>query len=493
MRFIFKTFVSISIFGLSLGLLAFAIFLLFNAIDNRTVQSKKRGFKSERTFAVNVKKVEIQSIAPKILAYGEIISTKNLEIRSKETGKLNFLSDRFVEGGFVEENDLLFKLDAADFADNLSMAKIEMENTLAQLKEAKVQLELALMDLKVVTSQFNLRKNSLERQQALETSGLTTSSVVETSQLAVSSTEQTVISKKNNVEKSKININKLQILLKQNLITIEKANRRLEEANFSAPFSGVLSNVNVAPGSLVNRNEKLASLVDPNSLEVEFNLSAKEFSRILDKNGNLRRLRIEVKQDLEGVTKTFNGLIERVSLEIPGGGSGRRLFASVKSKDGSSLMPGDFVIVEVEEPILKNVSVLPATAVTIDGQLLTLSEDERLKDVEVTILRRQGSNVIVRGAPLEAEYVIQRSPQLGKGMKVKALRLSDGNENREISSDDEQLKPLSPERKNELIKFVKASDRMPSSVKKKLIEDIKAGRMTPKRLQRLEKRMERNK
>ena len=38
-------------------------------------------------------------------------------------------------------------------------------------------------------------------------------------------------------------------------------------------------------------------------------------------------------------------------------------------------------------------------AVTIDGKIFILEEDNRLKEIEVTILRRQGNEVIVSGAP----------------------------------------------------------------------------------------------
>ena len=77
-----------------------------------------------------------------------------------------------------------------------------------------------------------------------------------------------------------------------------------------------------------------------------------------------------------------------------------------------------------------------------------------LKEIEVTILRRQGNEVIVSGAPIDKEYVMQRSPQLGNGLKIKPLRKKD----REISnskslSNNNDLVTLSPEKQNKLIKF----------------------------------------
>ena len=62
---------------------------------------------------------------------------------------------------------------------------------------------------------------------------------------------------------------------------------------------------------------------------------------------------------------------------------------------------------------------------TIDGKIFILEDENRLKELVVKILRRQGNEVIVSGAPIDKEYVMQRSPQLGNGLKIKPLRRKD--------------------------------------------------------------------
>ena len=88
---------------------------------------------------------------------------------------------------------------------------------------------------------------------------------------------------------------------------------------------------------------------------------------------------------------------------------------------------------------------------------------------------------------------MQRSPQLGNGLKIKPLRKKD----REISnskslSNNNDLVTLSPEKQNKLIKFLDNMDRMPKSVKDRLYEEIKSGKMKAKTLKRLEKNMGNN-
>ena len=137
----------------------------------------------------------------------------------------------------MTEGQILFRLDQKDFIDSLKVAKIDLEDTRAQLNEAKSQLDLALRDQKVAFTQLKLRLGSLDRQKELATTGLTTSSAVENSQLAYSSSEQQFINKENLVEKAKINIGKLEIQLRRRLIAIDKAHRKLKETQYIAPVS----------------------------------------------------------------------------------------------------------------------------------------------------------------------------------------------------------------------------------------------------------------
>ena len=91
------------------------------------------------------------------------------------------------------------------------------------------------------------------------------------------------------------------------------------------------------------------------------------------------------------------------------------------------------------------------------------------------------------------EYVMQRSPQLGRGLKVKPLRASDlKNGKAPKSSDAETVVKLDQKKINKLLEFLKSMDRMPENVKDRLIKEINSGKMRSKTLRRLEKGMERN-
>ena len=493
MNFLLRSFLGLIILSITLGFLIFGSFVLIEALKKRSEKSDNRRFQKERVFAVNVETLNKQIASPKILSYGEIYSKRMLEIRPLVSGRLDYVSEKFVEGGYVKSGDILFRLNQKDYLNELEIAEIDLEDTKAQLSEAISKLDYANLEFEVSESQLNLRKNALDRQTQLAESGLITSSQLENTQLAYSSSKQQFLNKQNLVKSSKNAIDKLKIQLKRRSISIDKAKRNLDETEIKAPFDGIIASVNILPGSVINKNEKLGTLLDPNSLEVMFNLSANEFARVIDKDGKLLNLDITAYLKLSNKDIPFSCKRERINPEIMYIGSGRKLFASINLGENKTLRPGDFVVLEIKEPSLKNITVLPSSAVTIDGKIFILEEDNRLKEIEVTILRRQGNEVIVCGAPTDKEYVMQRSPQLGNGLKIKPLRKKD----REISnsvnlSKNNELVIISPEKQKKLINILDKLDRMPKSVKDRLYEEINSGKIKAKTLKRLEKNMGNN-
>ena len=86
------------------------------------------------------------------------------------------------------------------------------------------------------------------------------------------------------------------------------------------------------------------------------------------------------------------------------GQTGRLLFARLDAARG--FRPGDFVTVEIREPALDDVAVLPASAVDAADSVLVLGEEDRLEEEPVEVLRRQGDSVLVRAGALAGREVV---------------------------------------------------------------------------------------
>jgi hypothetical protein len=89
---------------------------------------------------------------------------------------------------------------------------------------------------------------------------------------------------------------------------------------------------------------------------------------------------------------------------------------------------------------------------------------------------------------------MQRSPQLGVGLKVKPLSIGDLEKAGIPKGNlEEEFVILDSEKKTNLVEFIKSIDRMPKSAKERLIKQIDTGQLTSKTLKRLERRMKETK
>ena len=86
----------------------------------------------ERVFTVNVRSAEPQTVTPYLTAFGEVQSRRTLDLRMAAGGQIVEISPNFVEGGVVEQGEVLIRLDDAD-------AQSALLRTESDLSDAKLK------------------------------------------------------------------------------------------------------------------------------------------------------------------------------------------------------------------------------------------------------------------------------------------------------------------------------------------------------------------
>ena len=306
-------------------------------------------------------------------------------------------------------------------------------------------------------------------------------------------TYQSLSNKKNLLSQGAARITRAKISVTRAEISLEQSKRQLFDSEYRAPFSGIISKVSVAPGRLLNKNEQLGVLIDTEALEVAFQVSNLEFSRMVDDNGKMIPLTIKVVKDAQKNSVTLSGTVQRAGAEVVSGTAGRQVFASLKGDRSGMIRAGDFLLVEIEESKLDNIAIIPSSAVDTNGKILLLGENDRLEEIEVEVLRRQSDKVIVSAVPFGREYVIDRPPYLDAGLRVKPSR--PGDLQRVPSQSDSKIKKdemveLSQKERSELINFVQKNDRMPKEVKETILKKLEKTKVPLSLVNRFKSRME---
>ena len=331
--------------------------------------------------------------------------------------------------------------------------------------EAEWARDTAAADLQDAEAQEDLRRRALERARDLADRGVGSLAAVEAAELAVASASQATLARRQ---------------------ALADAERRLADTEIRAGFSGVLSEVDLAEGRLLSANEQFGRLLDPDQLEVAFRLSTAQYARLVGEDGRLPQVDVELRIDLGEQVLTLPARLTRESGAVGEGQTGRLLFADVLRPAG--LQAGDFVSVHVTEPALEGVMIAPATALADGAHVLVLGDEDRLEEAEVTLLRRQGDDVIFRADHLAGrEIVAARTPVLGAGIKVDPLRPTADGSLPEVVQDEEL--ELDPERRARLIAYVEGNSFIPDDVKSRLLDQLNQPRVPSGVVARLEERM----
>ncbi|MFQ5623138.1 MAG: efflux RND transporter periplasmic adaptor subunit [Paracoccaceae bacterium] len=482
MRFFTRSLVGLVILGITLGLLMLAGGRIFSALEELEARDDRPTIQRERVFAVDIGTLETVTVSPVITAFGEVASWRMLELRAPASGRLVEMAPEFRDGGLVFEGELLFETDPSSAQTALDLAQTDLQEANSELAEAKVSVALAQDELQAAKRQKELREQALARQENLRSRGVGTEAAVEAAALAASSAEQSLLSQRQALAQAEARVNRAEISLRRREISLAEARRDLADTRFNVPFEGILSEVTAVRGRLVSKNEKLGVLIDPAALEVSFRVSNAQFARLLDGGGGLRRVPIRATLDLDGLPITVTGLVDRAGAEVGQGLTGRLVFARLENVATGVLRPGDFLTVEIIEPELSGVAVIPAGAATAEGRILLVGEDDRLEEVTVTVLRRQADSLVVADAPFGRKFVTQRTPQLGVGVRVRPV-------GRGGAIEEPEMVQLTEEKRARLMATVKASKRMPDEVKKRLLGQLEKPEIRADTLSRLESRM----
>lgn len=479
MRFLTRSLLALFLTTVSVAALGYAGYTLATAIQSRADNAGGSSAEArERVFTVRAQTVTTGQVRPMLSAFGEVRSQRTLELRAPVGGRIIELGDGVEDGAAVTAGQILFRVDPADAETALAIARSDLARAEAELRVAERALDLAAEDVAAAQAQFDLRVRALERRVGLAERGVATEAALEEAELALASARQAVVGRKQAQATADARVEQAITALDRQRITVAEAERRLADTTVRAGISGILADLALVEGRLVNTSEQLARIIDPDALEVSVRVSTAQYLRLLDDDGNLQSATAEVALEVAGYEIVSSGQVLRVSATVQSGQSGRELFVGLANPRG--FRPGDFVTVRMAEPALDNVALLPASAITVGGDILVINADNRLSARPVTVLRRQGDEVIVAAEGLSGlEVVREVGPSLGAGILVRPTR-ADG------AAETADMIPLDPERRARLIAQVESNTRMPEQVRARLIAQLSQDSVPAQTLERLE-------
>ncbi len=421
MRFYRQSLMGLFLAALTLGLLTLAVVQIVNALRAGAAEGPAGPLGEERVASVRVMRVSAGTVTPVTTAYGEVRARRSLEVRTPRAGRIVWTARELAVGATVTEGLLLARLDQAEATAALDLAIADLGSRKADRVQASGRLDLARDEQAAAEKQLALRVVATARQRDLRARDAGSATAVESAELAESSATQSLLAARQAMLTAEAQLAEAEAAIVRQEITLSEARRALADTEIRAGFTGVLDAVTVVQGGLVGVNERLAVLIDPGALDLWIRLSTGQFSQLLDAAGQLRSEPIMASLQSGGTVLQAKGTLRRAGAALAEGESGRLVIATLEAAPG--FRPGDFVAVTLNEPPLAGAAILPGRAIGADGTVLALGSEDRLEALPVTLLRRQGDDVIVDARAIAGrEVVMERTTQTGAGIKVRPLR-----------------------------------------------------------------------
>lgn len=400
------------------GLIALVLFGIAGAavlfMTRATLTPAER---TETVYTVATMQAERSDNAPILSVFGEIAAGRETDLRALVQGEVVTVGDYFRNGGTVKKGDLLLGIDTFDYVAAVDELKAQVAETRARIAEARARLASERASLSEDRSILEIKQRDVARFERLNKKGTVSDQSLDQARIEYTTQQQKVAQREASAEAEQARLAQQQAALDRLQVAQKRAERDLERTELRAPFDGFLSQVSAQVGSLLGPNDRVAHLAASDSLEARGHLSDAQYGRLLA-DGGLAGRPATVTWKVGPETLSYKAEVRRITSEIDPQ-SGGVTFYAVLAANGLDLpiRPGAFVEIELPDRRFPDSVRLPSVAVHDDSRVFVV-EDGRLAARDVTVLAREGDDVIVDGDLGGVRVVLTRFNEMAPGVRV---------------------------------------------------------------------------
>jgi RND family efflux transporter MFP subunit len=281
---------------------------------------------------------------------GEAVTNRMITIKSEVAGFIENL--RVEEGQHVKKGDVLIELDDRQFRLELERAQADRLSKLSELLlERQFEGSEAALDQSGM-DEIQKAKQEYEKVQGLHSKGLVSDSEFQDAyrlyELALIQSGE----KKDEIRSASKGLTQAEI-------AVETAQMNLEKTKITAPFSGIITDIQVSPQEHVSAGRDLFVLVNISRIQVHAKVLESEVGKM--KEGREVKLRFSAYPD-----KVFEGEVRSISPIVNPEDKTCKVIIDVANPE-EEIKPGMHAEVEIAAEIYENKLLVPQEAVLDRG------------------------------------------------------------------------------------------------------------------------------
>jgi len=378
----------ISIVGALLLLFGGAMMFRYFSAQKKPPPRKEAVVKALRevsTFSVTNK-----NIATSIEVQGRLVAFDKMQIFSEVQGRLIETGRPFKVGSYFRKGDVLLKIDDSENRLAILSQKASLMNAITNMMpDLKLDYPESFGNWEAYLNQFDVNHN------------------IKAFPEPANDKEKFFVSARN---------------LHSQYYNIKSQEERLSKYTVTAPFSGVLTNTSITPGSLVRAGQPMGELMNNGNYELEATVRLEDLNYI--KTGNVVQL------NSPDLGNKWSGRIKRISDQID---PNTQTVIAYIGVNGKNLREGMFLNGTVQGKTVDNAIEIPKLLLVNQNQVFKVMDKTSLLTQEVQVLGIKNGMALVKGLTNGDVLLENMFPGAYNGQKVKVVE-SDNTAGAAVSS-----------------------------------------------------------
>ena len=362
-----------------LTLLLIAAFVLAGCTQNQATDAEQE----EAYTPVEVETLKPRDLYIENIMTAKVYADKDVFVIPMMAGKVEKINVN--AGDIVEKDEVLFVMDKDDIQ--------------KQVNQAYTAYEAAKAGFDVSAAQIQSARDNFERIEKLYEEGAVPKTQYEQAKLAAS--DESLEAARMGVEQARV--------------AYTNASSMLENAEVKAPISGVVSSVNIVEGEYATSANPPVTIVDSDSVTIEFGIAASLVNKVKTGDGALVEINTAGYKN-EGVINSVSSSADSMT----------NLYeVSIVLENDGTIKPGMFAKVYLQTDNIDNALAVRTEAVKEreDKQFVFVAEGEAAVQKEVTTGLDTGAYIEIKTGLSEGDKVIVKGQDyISQDSKIKVVR-----------------------------------------------------------------------
>lgn len=353
--------------------LAIALFMIMGALKPKPEEKTEEVKAIPVLTALSVS----ENVTLKVSAQGEVQPRTKINIVPQVSGKITYMSSKFIEGGQFSKGDLLIRIEPTEYELRVVQAKANVAQAETVLVREKSEADLALQDFQDLNTGQTPSALTLREPQMAEAAARLASAKAQ----------------------------------------LGEAELQLRRTSLYAPFSGRVTSRAVNQGEFVTTGTRLGEVYSVAVMDVRLPMTNEDLAQAGLKLGFVAGksnpgLPVSLSANVAGTYATWQGRIVRTDSGFDP--KTRVLFAYAEVKDpfgagasnGTPLAPGLFVTADIDGEVLDNMIIIPRAALRGKDQVYVAGDDDKLSIHTVSVASSDREKAVVSGGLPSGVHVV---------------------------------------------------------------------------------------